>query len=79
MVLNVSISFMESAIRLVHHYPVRDDPSEPLTKGETYEVLHSLKGHKDGGKDGILPEMVKSCGSAIKAYISDLFSTVWKE
>ena len=43
------------------------------------EVLRKLKGNKAGGKNGILPEMVKSCGAEWMGYILDLFCTVWEE
>ena len=33
-----------------------------MTEDEIYEALSSLKGNKAGGKNGVLPEMVKSCG-----------------
>ena len=41
--------------------------------------MSSLKGGKAGGKNGILPEMVKTCGAEMMDHILDLFSTEWRE
>ena len=38
-----------------------------------------LKLQKAGGKNGVLQEMIKSCGSHIMDNICDLFHTVWME
>ena len=42
-------------------------------------ALYKMKGGKAGGKTGILPEMVKSCGGLLLEYMMDLFQTVWME
>ena len=42
-------------------------------------ALYRMKGSKAGGKTGILPEMVKSCGGLLLEYLMDLFQTVWME
>lgn len=49
------------------------------TEGEIDEAIGSLKGHKTGGKNGILPEMVKSCTTCIINNILNLFHTIWRE
>ena len=41
--------------------------------------MRQLKSHKAGGKNGILPEMIKSCGPHIIDSICDLFCAVWRE
>ena len=78
-VLNVKSTFVESAIQSAHQYPLREDMNEPPTAVEISEALDSLKGHKAGGKNGILPELVKSSGGDIMDYILDLFNTVWND
>ena len=42
-------------------------------------ALYRMKGSKAGGKTGILPEMVKSCGGLLLEYLMDLFQTVRME
>ncbi len=44
---------------------------EPPTEDEICEALSSLKVNKAGGKNGILPEMVKSCVGELMDYIVD--------
>ena len=41
--------------------------------------LGKLKGNKAGGETGILPEMLKCCGTVMMEYILDLFGIVWNE
>ena len=53
--------------------------SEPPTEEEICKVMDSLKANKASGKNGILPEMLKSRGPDTMANIHDLFSTVWRE
>ena len=52
---------------------------EPPNEEEILIALKGLKGNKAGGKNGILPEMVKNLGSNQLDYILDLFHSVWKE
>lgn len=47
--------------------------SEPPTEHEIYEAVSRLKVNKSGGKNGILPEMVRCCVGEMMDYIVDLF------
>ena len=78
-VLNVESTFLVSAIQAVDHHPTRDVMSEPPNEEEVRDALKGLKSNKAGGKDGIIPEMVKHLGSNHLDYVLDLFRTVWKE
>lgn len=69
----------EDVVEFVKQKPVRDELKEPPTDEEVLEALGMLKVKKAGGKNGLLQEMVKSCGAALIEYIKDLFGTVWKE
>ena len=51
----------------------------PPTEEKVVTALYKMKGGKAGGKTGILPEMVKSCGGLLLEYLMDLFQTVWME
>ena len=55
------------------------DLADPPTEEEVFEAIGKLKGGKVGGINGILPEMVKSCGGEIMDYIVELFHTIWRE
>ena len=46
-------------------------------KGRSVHKL--LRNHKAGGKSGILPEMMKSCGTSLMDDICNLFHTVWSD
>ena len=39
--------------------------------------MGKLKEGKAGGKNGILPEMVRGCGETMMDYTLDMFCTVW--
>ncbi len=66
-------------VRSARQNPERDEMIEPPTEDEICEALSSLKVNKAGGKNGILPEMVKSCVGELMDYIVDHFRTVWRE
>ena len=52
------------------------DLADRPTKEEEIEAIGKLKGGKAGGRNGILPEMVKSCGGETMDYIVELFDTM---
>ena len=76
-ILNVRSSFVDSVVQSAQQRPVRADMVIPPTEDEVMRAL--LKGSKAGGKNGMLPEMLKSCGGLLFVYIMGLFGTVWKE
>ena len=77
-VLNVSSVYSEDVIETLHQQQVRDEMAEPPTEEEIDQAIGSLKRHKAGGKNGILPEIVKSCGPSVMDNILDLFHTIWR-
>ena len=50
------------------------DLADPPTEEEVFEAIGKLKGGKVGGINGIVPEMVKSCGGEIMDYIVECFT-----
>ena len=78
-VLNVNSDYQEAALLALCQYETRGDLDEPPTEDEIDVAMMRLKMQKAGGKNGILPEMIKSCGSHIMDNICDLFHTVWME
>ena len=63
----------------VEEYPTRSKLVDPPTAEEVAEAMGKLKEGKAGGKNGILPEMVRGCGETIMDYTLDMFHTVWME
>ena len=78
-VLNVCSSFDVNAIDEVEQHEERTKLAVSPTEEEVMEAIGKLKGGKAGGRNGILPEMVKSCGGQLMDYMLDLFQTVWSE
>ena len=72
-------SFDVNAINEVEQHEERTELAVPPTEEEVMEAIGKLKGGKAGGRNGILPEMVKSCGGQLMDYMLDLFQTVWSE
>ena len=63
----------------VEEYPTRSKLVDPPTAEEVAEAMGKLKEGKAGGKNGILPEMVRGCGETMMDYTLDMFRTVWME
>ena len=59
--------------------PIRRELGVPPTEDEVVTALYRMKGGKAGGKTGILPDMVKSCGGLLLEYLMALFQTVCME
>lgn len=53
--------------------------ADPPTEEEVVEAMGKLKERKAGGKNGILPEMVRGCGRTMIDYSLDVLRTVWME
>ena len=78
-VLNVHSSYDVQVVDAVEEYPVRSELANRPTAEEVVEAMGKLKEGKAGGKNGILPEMVRGCGEAMMDYTLDMFRTVWME
>ena len=79
-VLNVRSSYDVGVVNAVSdEYPVRSELADAPTEEEVMEAMGKLKLGEDGGKSGILPEMVRGCGGELMDYILDMFHTVWME
>ena len=77
--LNIRSEYVEAAVQSSKQCLIRKELEVPPTEEEVVSALYRMKGSKAGGKTGILPEMVKSCGGLLLEYLMDLFQTVWKE
>ena len=78
-VLNVHSSYDVHVVDAVEEYPTRSELADPPTAEEVVEAMGKLKEGKAGGKNGILPEMVRGCGEMMMDYTLDMFRTVWME
>ena len=54
---------MEHVVSSVQLMAVREEQGMPPTEEEILVVVGSLKGGEAGGKNGVLPEMLKCCGA----------------
>ena len=77
--MNTTSTFDEEVVSKQVQLPLREHMSEPPTEEEIMEAIDHVKRNKAGGSNGILPEMLKTCGANIIEYIKDLFETVWHE
>ena len=77
--LNICSEYVEAAVQSSEQCPIRRELGDPPTEEEVVTALYKMKVGKAGGKTGILPEMVKSCGGLLLEYLMDLFQTVWME
>jgi len=51
----------------------------PLSEDEVLEALGKMKCGKAGGKNSVVPEMLKCCSLGLLEQLVELFRTVWKE
>ncbi len=78
-VLNVRSSFTESVLDSVQQGQVRDEMDLPPSEEEVFDALDAVRRNKAGGKNGILPELVKCCGANLSEYFLELFHQVWRD
>jgi len=52
---------------------------DPPTSEEVVTVLSRIKLGKAAGSNGLLPDIVRCCGSPLLDVIVSLFGTVWRE
>ena len=75
-ILNVHSSFMDNVVQSAQQRPVRADMMVPPTEDKVMRALSKLRRNKARSKNGILPEMLKSCGGVLFVFIMDLFGKV---
>ena len=78
-VLNVQSRYMEDTVSSVQLMAVREELSMPPSEDEILAAMSSLKVGKAGGKNGVLPEMLKCCGANLLEHLVKLFHQVWRD
>ena len=78
-VLNIRSSYLEDVINEVPDCPIDESLDAPPSDDEILEALGKMKSGKAGGKNGILPEMLKCCGANLLERLVELFGSVWRE
>ena len=64
---------MEDIVSFVQSVAVSEELGMPPTEEEILVAIGSLKGGKAGGKNGLLPEMLKCCGANVPEYHAKVF------
>ena len=62
-VLNIRSSYLEDVINEVPDRPIDESLDALPSDDEIFKALGKMKSGKAGGKNGILPEMLKCCGA----------------
>ena len=78
-ILNIRSSFSTDVINDVRDCPIDESLAAPPSEDEIIDVLCKMKGNKASGKNGVLPEMIKCCGTELLDYLVELFKKVWQE
>ena len=78
-VLNIRSSFLDDVINEVPDHPIDESLDAPPYEDEVLEALERTKSGKAGGKNGVLPEMIKCCGANLLDHLVELFQCVWRE
>ena len=76
-VLNVLSVFDMSVVEAARQRLLYSDLSVPPTAEELESALGALKSGKCGGKNGLVPELVKRVGTVYQEYVLELFEEVW--
>ena len=58
---------------------VGEELGMPPSEDEILAAMSSLKGGKAGGKNGVLPELLKCCGANLLEHLVKLFHQVWRD
>ena len=72
-------SFLADAVDEVLNHLIHDSLDDPPSEDEVIEALMKMNCGKAGGKNGVLPELLKCCGECLLDQVVELFQTVWKE
>ena len=78
-VLNVQSSYIEDTVSTVQLMAVGEELGMPPSEDEILAAMSSLKGGKAGGKNGVLPELLKCCGANLLEHLVKLFHQVWRD
>ena len=78
-VLNIRSSYSENVINEVPDCPIDKSLDAPPSDDEVLEALMKTRSGKAGGKNGILPEMLKCCSAVLLQQLVELFESVWQE
>ena len=60
-------------------HPIDESLDAPPSEDEVLEALERTKSGKAGGKNSVLPEMIKCCGANLLDHLVELFQCVWRE
>ena len=60
-------------------HPIDESLDAPPSENEVLEALDKMKSGKAGGKNGVLPEMIRCCGAHLLDHLVELFQCVWRE
>ena len=77
--LNISSDVPQEVLGDIPQLPLREELDLPPSEEEVLESLNSISWNKSGGKNGVLPEMLKCCGEGLIEYLMKLFNRVWQE
>ena len=77
--LNIRSSYLADVTDEVPDCPVDESLDVPPSDDEIQEALGKMKSGKAGGKNGILPDMLKCCGARLLEQSVELFESVWHE
>ena len=78
-ILNIQSRFSEDTISSVQPMAVGEELSMLPPEDEIIAAMSSLKGGKAGGKNGVLPKMLKCCGAHLLEHLLQLFHQVWRD
>ena len=78
-VLNIRSQFVEETVSSVPSMKVREELGVPPSEDEILAAMGTLKNGKAGGKNGVLPEMLKCCGTSMLERLVQLFHQIWEE
>ena len=78
-VLNIKSSFNVVTTDDIKQIAIRREMCDPPTSEERMIVLLRTKPGKAAGSNGLLPDVLKCCGSPLLDVIVSLFGTVWRE
>ena len=65
---------MEDTVLPVPSLEVREELCVPPSDDEVLAAMSTLRSGKAGGKNGVLPEMLKCCGANLLDYLVVLFN-----
>ena len=73
------VGTLEDTVSSVQPMAAREELGVPPFEDEILAAMSSLKGGKAGGKNGVLPEMLKCCGANLLERLVELFHQFCKD